>query len=261
MAEQVRAWAPQVPLVREVFHATMTSHAYPAHTHDTWTVLLIDEGCVAYDLDRHARLAPEHRVSLLPPHVAHDGRSAAAGVGFRKRVLYLDDDWLPASATGHAVDRPVLPGSAALRHVEELHEVLLRPEDAWQAESLLLGLRDLALTAATPRGRPNGDAPAARALREVLDDHLVDGVTLEEAAGLLGRSSAHLAREFRQAYGLAPHRYVVGRRVDLARRLLLRGAPPAEAAVAAGFWDQAHLGRHFRRTLGTTPGRFAASAG
>ena len=139
--------------------------------------------------------------------------------------------------------------------------MLLRPEDAWQAESLLLGLRDLALTAATPRGRPNGDAPAARALREVLDDHLVDGVTLEEAAGLLGRSSAHLAREFRQAYGLAPHRYVVGRRVDLARRLLLRGAPPAEAAVAAGFWDQAHLGRHFRRTLGTTPGRFAASAG
>lgn len=259
MAEQVRAWAPQAPLVREVFHATMTSHAYPAHTHDTWTVLLIDEGCVAYDLDRHARTAPARHVSLLPPHVTHDGRSASQDHGFRKRVLYLDATWLPASVTGHAVDRPVLPGAAARALTEELHEVLARPEDTWQAESLLLGLRDVVLGSGRQVIPPAADVPAARALRDVLDDHVVDGITLEEAAGLLGRSPAHLARSFQRAYGLPPHRYVVGRRVDRARALLLHGVPAADAATAAGFWDQAHLTRHFRRTVGTTPARFARS--
>lgn len=257
MGDRLRAWAPSVPVVHEVLHATMASHAYPAHTHDTWTVLLVDEGCVVYDLDRHARLAPEHRVSLLPPHVTHDGRSAAPGTAFRKRVLYLDEAWLPASSTGHAVDRPMLPGSAAARLVEDLHDALARPEDAWQAESLLLGLRDVVLAGGPTAPSPAADEPAARALREVLDAHVVDGVTLDEASAWLGRSPAHLARAFRSAYGIAPHRYLVGRRVDRARALLLRGTPAAEAAVAAGFWDQAHLTRHFRRTLGTTPALYA----
>ncbi|NUT99873.1 MAG: AraC family transcriptional regulator, partial [Saccharothrix sp.] len=59
------------------------------HTHDTWTLLLIDEGTVQFELDHHEHGAIRSRVTLLPPHVPHDGRSATPH-GFRKRVLYLD---------------------------------------------------------------------------------------------------------------------------------------------------------------------------
>lgn len=258
--EQVRAWDPGVPLVREVFHATMTGHAYPAHTHDTWTVLLVDEGCVVYDLDRHARTSPSRRVSLLPPHVTHDGRSARPGTSFRKRVLYLDGDWLPEPMTGASVDRPVVPRRDALALVDDLHAALGREEDAWQAESLLLALRDVVTEPGVlPAQRPS-DPPTAAALRELLDAHVVEGITIDEASRVLGQPATHVARAFTRAYGIAPHRYLVGRRVDQARRLLLMGVPAAEAAVRSGFWDQAHLTRHFRRTVGTTPGRYAASA-
>ena len=65
---------------------------------------------------------------------------------------------------------------------------------------------------------------------------------------------------FTNAYGMPPHRYVTGRRIDLARRLLLDGVRPAEVSAAVGFHDQAHLTRHFRRTLGVTPAAFARSA-
>ncbi|WP_240615107.1 helix-turn-helix domain-containing protein [Arthrobacter ruber] len=41
------------------------------------------------------------------------------------------------------------------------------------------------------------------------------------------------------------------------RRLLLDERSASEAAVEAGFHDQAHLTRHFKRVLGTTPGVFA----
>ena len=98
----------------------------------------------------------------------------------------------------------------------------------------------------------------ARALRDLLDAHVVDGISLDEAGRALGLAPTRLARGFTRAYGIAPHRYLVGRRVDRARRLLLSGVPPADAAVRSGFWDQAHLTRHFRRTVGTTPGRYAA---
>jgi AraC-like DNA-binding protein len=63
-------------------------------------------------------------------------------------------------------------------------------------------------------------------------------------------------RTFARRYGLPPHRWVTGRRVELARRRLLAGEPIADVATAVGFHDQAHLHRHFTRLVGTTPGRF-----
>jgi len=69
----------------------------------------------------------------------------------------------------------------------------------------------------------------------------------------------HLVRAFRRAYGLPPHAYLTGRRVDLVRALLLDGVRPAEAATAAGFYDQSHLTRHFRRFLATPPAAYSRS--
>ena len=68
-------------------------------------------------------------------------------------------------------------------------------------------------------------------------------------------------RPFTGVFGIAPHQYLLSRRVDLARRLLLDGQPPHEVATAAGFYDQSHLSRHFKRIVGTTPGRFTRAAG
>jgi transcriptional regulator GlxA family with amidase domain len=56
---------------------------------------------------------------------------------------------------------------------------------------------------------------------------------------------------------MPPHLYLTGRRVDMARRMLLAGMRPADVATAAGFYDQPHLTRHFRRMLGTSPARYA----
>ncbi len=77
--ERVRAWRPAVPGVGEVLHAHFTEHAYPAHTHAYWTVLLIDTGGVSYELERTPHDASPRSLTLLPPHVPHDGKAAVAG--------------------------------------------------------------------------------------------------------------------------------------------------------------------------------------
>ena len=56
---------------------------------------------------------------------------------------------------------------------------------------------------------------------------------------------------------MSPHQYVISRRVDLARRLILRGQPLWSAATGSGFYDQPHLIRHFKRILGVSPAAFA----
>jgi hypothetical protein len=87
--DRVRAWRPRLAGVAEVLHAEWRDHAYPAHTHDTWTLLLVDDGVIGYELERNNHGANPRGVTLLPPYVPHDGHPLSTR-GFRKRVVYLD---------------------------------------------------------------------------------------------------------------------------------------------------------------------------
>jgi RNA polymerase sigma factor (sigma-70 family) len=82
---QVQAWAPRLPGIREVFHARLVGYAYPAHCHETWAILIVDDGAIRYDLDRRRCEAAGQTVTILPPAVAHDGGPAPGAIGFRKR--------------------------------------------------------------------------------------------------------------------------------------------------------------------------------
>jgi AraC-like DNA-binding protein len=259
--QEVTAWRPAVPGVVEVFHAHFTGYAYPMHVHEAWTLLIVDDGAVRYDLDRHEHGTPHDTVSLLPPHVPHNG-SAATPEGFRKRVLYLDTRHLPGELIGAAVDGPDLRDPLLRRRVGQVHAALARPGEELEAESrlTLVGERLRAhLRPPTAVRTPRRDPVLARRLRDLLDARVAEGVTLEEAARVLQAHPAHLVRAFSGAYGIAPHQYLMSRRVDRARRLLLAGRSPADVAGATGFYDQAHLTRHFKRLVGVTPGRYRAS--
>ena len=255
----MRAWHPGVPLVREVLTATFERHAYPAHTHDAWTVLFISEGAVAYTLDGSARKAVPATITLLPPHVPHDGRTAVSGRAFRKRVLYLEESWLPSESIGAAVARPLMADPQATRTLARLHRALQSPGDELAAEGGILSLGTLAREHFGTEAESARDAPLARRLRAMLDDHIAETFTLTQGARELGVHPSHLVRVFSAAYGIPPHRYVTARRVDRARRLLGQGQPAAAVASEVGFHDQAHMSRHFRRILGATPGAFAAA--
>ncbi|MFD9371133.1 AraC family transcriptional regulator [Streptomyces sp. NPDC060020] len=265
----VSAWQPPVPGIAEVFHARFTDHAYPAHVHDTWTLMILDGGRVDFALDRERHgVGVRDSVILLPPGVVHDGRTVTEA-GFRKRNLYLDASVLPESLTGAAVDAPLLLDPVLRERVHGLHRALGTRElpagavERLEAESRLAFVRErlhrwLAGRAPTAYGAPG--AGLAVRLRELIDARVTEGIGLEEASAELGHvHPTHLIRSFRTAYGLPPHAYLTGRRVALARRLLLAGMRPAEAATAAGFYDQAHLTRHFVRHVGISPARFARS--
>lgn len=260
-APQVRAWRPAVAGVREVLHARFVDHAYPPHTHDTWTVFLVDEGAVRYDLHRRPRAAEPALVSILPPHVVHDGRPAEEG-GYRKRVIYVETSLLGEELVGPAVDRPVVPDPDLRRRVADLHDALACRDAVLEADTRLHFVLErirAALGSPPPEPTARRDDDVAEELRALLDAHVFEPLTVTEVAARLGESSTRLTRAFSRAFGIAPHAYVTARRLDAARDRILAGEPLADVAAAVGFYDQAHLTRHFRSLLGTTPGRFAAS--
>jgi AraC-like DNA-binding protein len=258
--ESVVAWNPGVPGVAEVLRARFVRHAYPAHTHDTWTLLIVDDGAIRYDLDRCEFGAVEAGVTLLPPNVAHTGR-ASTSHGFRKRVIYLDASVLEGTALAAAVSAPYFADRLLRQRVSQLHDALRSRGRELDAESRL------ALVATRLRARlgsPGEDNLGRRSerrlaaeLRDMLDDRLATGLTLSEAGSVLGARADQLVRAFAKEFGLPPHRYLIARRIDVARRRLLAGHLAADVAQAVGFYDQAHLTRHFTRQLGVSPARYA----
>ena len=99
-----------------------------------------------------------------------------------------------------------------------------------------------------------------RRVRDYIEAHLDDDLSLTVLADIACLSPYHFSRSFKEAAGVGPQRYVIRRRLERAKTLLRRTHEPlARIAQEAGFADQSHLNSIFRREMGVTPGRFRAA--
>lgn len=99
------------------------------------------------------------------------------------------------------------------------------------------------------------DAAGLARVAEAVEARLAETVTLAELAAVARLSPFHFARSFKAATGLAPHQYVLARRIELAKRLVLTTRLPVqEIAWEAGFENLSHFRRQFAAQLGVLPG-------
>ncbi len=98
---------------------------------------------------------------------------------------------------------------------------------------------------------------SGRRLKQVLsliEDQLADDLSLEQIAAVAEVSASHLKTLFRKSVGMPVHQYVIQRRVERAKTLLLRDdLSMADIALASGFAHHSHMARHMRRVLGMPP--------
>jgi transcriptional regulator GlxA family with amidase domain len=74
-------------------------------------------------------------------------------------------------------------------------------------------------------------------------------------------SAAHFAREFKKAFGLPPHRYLLTRRIERATALLRdTDLPITEIALHTGWNSIGTFGRIFNDITGESPGAYRARA-
>ena len=100
-------------------------------------------------------------------------------------------------------------------------------------------------------------------LRNVLafiEENLAQPLTLAELAAQAALSEYHFARMFRQSTGLAPHQYVMQRRMEKAKTLVQHTATPlTDIALACGFNSASHFSNRFRSVMGMTPSQLRAA--
>lgn len=94
------------------------------------------------------------------------------------------------------------------------------------------------------------------ALRQALELHPEECLSMDEMAGMAHMSKYELIRSFKRQVGLTPHQFQLQNRIRGAQRRLLCAPSLTEVALNAGFCDQSHFIRQFKRHVGMTPAAY-----
>jgi AraC family transcriptional regulator len=209
-------------------------------------------------------------------HPAGRDLTVELGGALNTMHLYLTDGLLQDAAGG---DRPVELAEELGTSDRLLEQLLLSMDETlrrWEPAARTY-LDQLGSMVAAQLVRRHGVAGESRSLddrasgglgdcqfaavRAVMEERLAEPVALAELASVAGLSVSQFSRQFKARTGLAPHRFLLGLRVDQACRLLRSDrASIAEIAVRSGFSHQEHLTRVMRAQLDTTPGAIRRSS-
>lgn len=106
-------------------------------------------------------------------------------------------------------------------------------------------------------------APTARHLlraKDLADARYAQPLGVDDLAAAAGLSRAHFSREFRRAFGEAPHAYLLTRRLERAAALLrTTDHSVAEICFSVGLSSVGSFTTSFKRAFGKTPTAYRAA--
>jgi len=108
----------------------------------------------------------------------------------------------------------------------------------------------------TSNDTATGGLPAwrIRRVRLYIEEHLHEPIRLEALSAEAKFSVTHFSRSFKRSFGETPHSYIMQRRLEHARHLMLMTEESlSEIALTCGFADQSHLNRSFRQSIKQSP--------
>lgn len=255
----------------ELLHARYIAYSFARHTHEGTAVGVIEDGAESFYCRGVMHTAPTGEIVVFNPDEAHTGQGADKR-GWRFRMFYLDSNLLQqanAELSGKPggvpfFAQPTIRDPEMALILRNLHISLEMGGTALARQSKFIWtFAQLAhrhadsLSVEKPLGN---EKEVVKRIRQYLEEHYSENVSLDELTALSGLSSYHLIRVFRGETGLPPHAHLEQIRVNRGRQFLRGGMAIAEVAFLTGFTDQSHFSRHFKKMTGVTPGQYQQTA-
>lgn len=265
--EQAKFWCDPALGNLELLRAKYITHSFSPHIHEGFAIGVIAEGVEQFACCGSVHAAPANSIVIINPGEVHTGH-AGVETGWSYRMFYPDATMFQQVASevaGHKkflpyFPTPVIRDKQLAKYLNSLHLVLENSVIQLERETRFLWtMAQLVARHSIPRVnlRTVGkEHQAVKRVREYLDGHYGEHISLDWLAKVADLSSFHLIRVFRRQVGLPPHAYLKQVRVKQAKILLRKGEPIAQVALATGFVDQSHLTKQFKRTVGVTPKQY-----
>lgn len=247
------------------------------HHHDFYEIYMLLRGQVDYTVENHLYNMQPGDIMLVSPLELHQARVAAGRDAYERIVLWVSIDHLKAlSSAGTDLTRCFLSGHSNLLRLPNADSAPIRRE--LERLSSLHSSRDygsdlLAKNSLTRvmvelnRAAMNEGTIGQWRSDQVVDgvvayinDHFSEPLTLDELSERFFISKYHLLRKFDAQVGTTVHRYLLQKRLLLAKQQISGGISPSQASLNCGFGDYANFYRAFRREYGMTPRQYAQNA-
>lgn len=244
----------------EFFDANFDNHTFGRHSHEGFAIGSITEGVGGYFCRGENMVLPAGYLSLMNPEEVHTGHAHAGQL--RYHMLYASEaavlTFLDVKSLRGFKDVTLLDRGLYLRRLlEHLNALLNEPiSKDWQL-GIEVAVHQIIASAFTLYGKEElylhgAESRAIRRIKQLINESIGnDGLlTLTELANQVSLHPSYLVRCFARHTGLTPHAYVMQKRVQRAKALLICGTTSVHAAHEAGFCDQSHMIRQFRKHYG-----------
>ena len=255
--------------------------AYPKevtlHHHDFYEVYFFLSGNVQYNIESRSYLLTPGDVLLISPMELHQPMFGPEQREYERIVLWIDKQFLEGFRlsdtnltdcfdTGKPNHTNLLrPEGVARQFLMFLLEQLITEtttEDPYREVSsltylaqILVSLNRLALKQRKEESVTGPDSTVYNVLGYI-NDHYSDDLSLDDLANRFFISKYHLAREFQRLVGTSVHRYIVQKRLVMARQMLSSGKPSSEVYQQCGFGDYSNFYRAFKAEYQISPKEF-----
>ena len=244
------------------------------HHHDFYEVYFFLSGNVQYIIENRSYLLTPGDVLLISPMELHQPMFGPEHREYERIVLWIDKQFLEGFS---------LPGETFLTCFDTdnpNHSNLLQPEGvqrqfltflleqliseyssrepyqeiaamSYLAQVLIL-LNRLALQQRNEDAVSTQDSTVYNVLGYI-NEHYNENLTLDELANRFFISKYHLSREFQRLVGTSVHRYIVQKRLVMAKQMLSSGKPSTEVYQSCGFGDYSNFYRAFKAEYQISP--------
>ena len=244
------------------------------HHHDFYEVYFFLSGNVQYNIESRSYLLTPGDVLLISPMELHQPMFGSEHREYERIVLWIDKRFLEGfniqgqdltacfdtTVPGHT--NLLRPEGVARQYLTFLLENLMAevasedPYSEMAALSLLaqvlVSLNRLAKQSAGEENKSGPDATVYSVLGYI-NEHYSDNLTLDDLANKFFISKYHLSREFQRLVGTSVHRYMVQKRLVMAKQMLSEGKPSSEVYQQCGFGDYSNFYRAFKSEYQISP--------
>jgi AraC-like DNA-binding protein len=93
-------------------------------------------------------------------------------------------------------------------------------------------------------------------IRKAVETNVTNALNIEELAFLCNISLSTFKRRFMKIYHTSPNKWILQKRMDLAKTLLLRNEKPSNVFHQIGYENHSSFSQSFKQTVGMTPTAF-----
>ena len=264
MKKEVRTVVYDDELRMEAYRFEGIVQPFPRHFHEHYVIGVVEKGERVLSCRDREYAIEEGSTILFNPGDSHACVQSDGGTfdyrGFNiSKEIMLD---LAEEVTGRCdlpgFSKNVIYDDEAACHLRLLHEMVVKGTGEFGKEETLLFLLSHLIQ---NYGQPfESCIPECRQeiekACEYMEGHFTERIYLDQICRHAGLSRSTLLRAFTKEKGVTPYRYLETIRINEAKKLLLEGVLPVEAAIRTGFSDQSHFTNYFNQFMGIAPGTY-----